>query len=86
MARSTSTLYNDADIVIVMKNRGLEEIAADVLRCALSWDPNVRLIGNVSAYELMRLVASTITACPKCGASAWVNIDCDLCMLLSNHE
>lgn len=63
-----------------MKNR--EAVAVDVLRCALAWEPNVCLIGNVMACEIAALAASAIDTCPKCGATAWVNIDCDLCMVV----
>jgi hypothetical protein len=64
----------------------LTRIAVDVLHCALSWEPGVRLIGDVTAAEVATLAAHTITQCPKCGAEAWVNIDCDLCMVCSELE
>jgi hypothetical protein len=61
----------------------LEKIAIEALRCALSWEPNVCLIGNVMASEIAALAASRITSCPECGAEPWVNIDCDLCEAMS---
>jgi hypothetical protein len=59
--------------------RGREIVAGDVLQCAMSWEPNVCLIGNVTAEEIAALAAAALTVCPKCGSEAWVNIDCDLC-------
>lgn len=56
-----------------------EAIAVDVLKCAVSHEPGVRLIGNVTAEQVACLAAHAIDTCPKCGATAWVNIDCDLC-------
>lgn len=56
-----------------------EACAVEVLRCALSHNPNARLIGNVRAIDIAALAAAAIDTCPKCGATAWVNIDCDLC-------
>lgn len=57
----------------------LERIAADILACAITHEPGVRLMGNVRADDIARLAAHHIDTCPKCGATAWVNIDCDLC-------
>jgi hypothetical protein len=59
--------------------RTMEQIAVDALKCAISWEPGARLLGNVTAQEVARLAAPHIDTCPKCGATAWVNIDCDLC-------
>ena len=56
-----------------------QAVALDVLKCALSHEPGVRLIGNVTAAEVAALAAGVVTTCPKCGAEAWVNIDCSLC-------
>lgn len=61
--------------------RDIESIARDVLCCAISHDPDARLIGNVRASEVAALAAREIMTCPKCGAEAWVNIDCDLCLI-----
>lgn len=62
--------------------RNRDAIAADVLECALGWEPDVRLIGNVQAAEVAYLAASMLTACPHCGSEAWVNIDCDVCLVV----
>lgn len=35
-----------------MAARDIETIAADVLDCALSWEPGARLLGNVTALEI----------------------------------
>ena len=59
----------------------IEEIALDVLKCALSWEPRARLIGDVLAAEVAALAAQQITTCPKCGAGAWSGSECDLCDL-----
>jgi hypothetical protein len=58
-----------------------EQIAREVLQAALSHEPDVRLIANVMACELAALAARQIATCTKCGAEAWVNIDCDLCLI-----
>lgn len=63
--------------------RNLEQVAVDVLHCAISHEPNVCLLGNVIASEVAALAAFVIDSCPKCGATAWVNIDCDLCLVCS---
>ena len=60
-----------------MKNR--EQVAKDLLECALSCEPYARLIGNVTAYDIAALAASCLTSCPKCIAEPGCNIDCDLC-------
>lgn len=62
--------------------RTTEAIALDALRCAISHEPDSRLIGNVTAAEVVRLCAREVMTCPKCGAEAWVNIDCDLCLIV----
>jgi len=58
-----------------------EQTAIDLLKCALSWEPEVRLIGNLRTCELAALAASIISSCPKCGAEPWCDIDCDLCLV-----
>jgi hypothetical protein len=63
--------------------RGVETIAADVLKIALAWDKDARLIGNVTATELAILAVSAIDTCPLCGATAGVNLDCELCCVIS---
>lgn len=61
-----------------MMNR--EAVASAVLKSALAWEPDACLVGNVTAAELAALAASALDTCPLCGATAWVNIDCDLCL------
>lgn len=58
-------------------------VARELLQCALSWEPGVRLLGNVTARDIAALAARAIITCPKCGAEAWANIDCDLCLFCS---
>lgn len=66
-----------------MKN--IESIAVEILRCALSHEPAVALIGNVTALDIAILAVRSIDTCPSCGSTAWVNIDCELCEF-ANHE
>lgn len=66
--------------------RNLEAIALEVLACALSWEPEARLIGNVPSEEIAALAAQHIHTCPKCGSTAWCNIDCDLCRVCGQLE
>jgi hypothetical protein len=66
--------------------RGKEEIAIDLLRCAVSHVSDVRLLGNVRADEIALLAAEQIMTCPSCGAEAWCNIDCSLCVVISALE
>jgi hypothetical protein len=65
-----------------VSRRSREEIAHDVLECALAWEPSARLLGDATAVEVARLAASIITSCPRCGSEPWVNIDCGLCILV----
>lgn len=64
-----------------MMNR--EAVAAEVLRCALAWEPDVCLLGNIMASEIAMLASSAIDVCPGCGATAWMNIDCDMCRVVT---
>lgn len=59
--------------------RNAEVIAADVLKCVLSWEPGVRVLGNVTGLEVARLLVDAFTACPACGAEPWCDIDCRVC-------
>lgn len=61
-----------------------EACAVEVLACAIAWPPATRLLGNVRAADIASLCAHLIDTCPKCGATAWVNIDCDLCNVCSS--
>ena len=66
--------------------RSREEMAAELLRCALSWEPMVNLVGNVRAYEVALVAAGALTSCPACGAEPFVNIDCDVCLCVSHLQ
>lgn len=63
--------------------RTIEQIAIDVLKSATSREPDACLVGNVTALELGYLAASRVMTCPSCGSTAWVNIDCRLCLTMS---
>jgi|WetSurMetagenome_2_1015567.scaffolds.fasta_scaffold51063_2 hypothetical protein len=63
-----------------------EKVAIEVLRCALSWEKDARIIGNVTAHELVVFVSRSILTCPSCGSTAWCNIDCQLCDIGSKLE
>lgn len=65
-----------------MSVKNVEQIAGELLKCALSWDPDACILGNVTAREIAKLAASQITSCPLCGAEPWVNIDCGLCLIV----
>ena len=59
-----------------------EVAAVEILRCALGWEPEARILENVRACEVARLAANAIMTCPACGAEAWVNIDCETCLVV----
>lgn len=54
-----------------------------MLQCALAWEPEARLIGNVTALDVAKVAALTMTQCPSCGSEAWVNIDCRVCVTVA---
>jgi hypothetical protein len=62
--------------------RAKDVIALDILKCAMAHVSDVRLIGNVRADEIALLASEHVMACPNCGAEAWCNIDCVLCMTI----
>lgn len=37
------------------KTRAMEDIVGELYRCACSWEPQVRLLGNIQAMELRQL-------------------------------
>lgn len=49
-----------------MSDRGLKEVAEEMLACANAWEPAACLVGNVTAEEMGR-VASSILAVLKHG-------------------
>ena len=67
-------------------SRRIDEIAVEALRAAVAWEPNAKLLGDVTAVELARLALPHITQCPACGSEAWVNIDCPLCVAVGGLE
>ena len=84
---SKSDELNDTSKSDDLKNaRRPEAIAVDLLRCVLTHEMNSCLLGNVTALEIAILCASMIDTCPLCGATAWVDIDCDLCSLCSELQ
>jgi hypothetical protein len=66
-----------------MKNnqKSLGEISFEILKCAIFWEPQAKFLGNISAIKRARIAIKNIDCCPKCGSTAFVNIDYDLCML-----
>lgn len=54
-----------------------------MLQCALAWERDARLIGNVTAADVAKVAALTMMTCPACGSEAWVNIDCGVCVVVS---
>lgn len=61
--------------------RDPETIARELLANALAWEPDTCLLGNVTAAEAAALAARAVMTCPSCGSEAWVNIDCDMCLI-----
>ena len=59
--------------------RSLEAIASDLLKAALEGPAYGGIVGGVTRIELARLAVEHITTCPRCGAEAFVNIDCFVC-------
>lgn len=53
-----------------------------MLQCGLAWERDARLIGNVTAADVAKVAALTMTQCPACGSEAWVNIDCGVCVVV----
>ena len=67
-----------------MGERSREQVATELLRCAVAWEPGARVLGNVTAHELAAYVICDFTSCPLCGAEPWVDIDCELCRVCSD--
>lgn len=67
-------------------SRSVEEIADDLLAAALSWEPHARVIGNVTALEVTRLVAPLATSCPACCATPGMNDECRACLQVSGKR
>ena len=56
-----------------------EKVAVELLRTVLKNAPGAEVVGQVTAVDLAKLASRLVDTCPICGATAWVNIDCDLC-------
>ena len=61
-----------------MAERDLQTIAADVLRCATSWEPQMYIVDNVTATELARLAGFVLGQCPLRVVTAGANVDCEI--------
>lgn len=61
-----------------------EQTAAELLKHALSSPMSEPMVGKATAVEIAVLAAEQIDTCPLCGATAWVEIDCDLCTVVTN--
>jgi hypothetical protein len=66
--------------------RSLESAAIALLKIAVARPPDEALVNDITARELASLAISSIGQCPVCGATAWVNIDCELCAICSDLE
>jgi hypothetical protein len=66
--------------------RAKHDYAEAALRYAISREPDELLLGCITAAELVALTADAVMQCPKCGAESWVNIDCDLCLVVSQIQ
>jgi len=47
--------------------RDLKILAAETLACAMCWEPQVRIVGNVTALEMARLARFVLDHCPLPG-------------------
>lgn len=56
-----------------------ESTAIEVLHQCIKVPPDTKMANGASARANATVAADAIDTCPKCGAAAWVNIDCDLC-------
>lgn len=56
-----------------------EAVAVGIVRAVIQFPPYEHPFPGVTAKDMLTLMAGLINTCPKCGATAWVNIDCDLC-------
>lgn len=64
-------------------------VAIEALRLALQREPGELVLQSapglpsvaITVAELAALAASTLDQCPLCEAFAFVNIDCDLCLI-----
>lgn len=64
--------------------KDIEVIAVNVLKHVVCLDANSNIFDGVTAKELGKLAGYVIITCPKCGATAWCDVDCDLCSTMNN--
>ena len=65
-----------------MSQRNAEQVSEAILKAVLRKSIDEQVIGDVSAQELVGLVANNFSSCPACGAEPWTNIDCRVCDLM----
>lgn len=62
--------------------------AGELLMCALAWDKDARLVGNITAHQVAVVAAVALDAnndaCPKCGSEPTCNIDCEVCNVVAD--
>ena len=61
------------------EKRNAEQVSEAILKAVLRKDPNEQVIGDVTAWEIVQLIAGNFTSCPACGAEPWTNLDCRVC-------
>lgn len=62
-------------------NKRLEDIAENILKCAISHEPDSCLVGNVTAAEIALLASTVLHTCPECRWKA-AHLEpgyCDVC-------
>lgn len=57
-----------------------------ILRMCLASERDKEVMPGVTALEMLRTVTRMFTACPFCGAEAFVNIDCDVCAVCGSID
>lgn len=62
--------------------RTVEQISVGLLKMATEVEKGQDVLLVIRADELALVARQNITTCPKCQATAWCNIDCDLCMAM----
>lgn len=69
-----------------MSQRNAEQVSEAILKAVLRKNIDEQVIGDVSAQELVGLVANNFSSCPACGAEPWTNIDCHVCGIMGIFE
>ncbi len=83
-AEPPKEMSDEQSIVRAREHATPEACAVEILKCAFAWEPEARILGEVRAADIAALAAHLVDTCPRCGSTAWVNIDCPLCTLC--HE